>query len=84
LKDGKDIGRRHVFIRFSPGSLAPCFYGSPSSPMALKAPMDDRLAFTLDFQHNYDIIGHPIPAMEFPVDRIAVMQHYLKLLISVE
>ncbi|MGB2690220.1 MAG: hypothetical protein WBG61_09965 [Desulfobacterales bacterium] len=77
-------GRRHVYGRFSPGYLDPCFYCSPASPMEPKAYIDDRLDFTLDFQNDYDIIGHQIPAMGFLADQIAIMQHYMNLLSSVE
>jgi hypothetical protein len=52
--------------------------------MELKAYIDDRLAFTLDFQNNYDIIGHQILAVGFPADQIAVIQNYMNLLGSLE
>ena len=40
--------------------------------------------FTLDFQNDYDIIGHQILAMGFLADQITVMQHYMNLLNPVE
>jgi hypothetical protein len=52
--------------------------------MEPKAYIDDRLDFTLDFQNDYDIIGHQIPAMGFLADQIAIMQHYMNLLSPVE
>ena len=44
----------------------------------------DPIAFALDFQNDYDIIEHQIPAMGFLADQIAVMHYDMNLLSSVE
>jgi hypothetical protein len=64
-----DPEHRNVYGRLSPGCLDPCFYCAPTSPADLKAQIDDRLAFTLDFQNDYDIVRHQTLAMGFLADQ---------------
>jgi len=65
-----DSNGQHVYGRFSPGYLDPCFYCSPIPPWALKRHIDDRLPFALDFQNDYDTIKQQILAMGYLADQL--------------
>jgi len=62
--------RQHVYGRFSPGYIDPCFYCAPTSPRALKKHVDDQLPFALDFENDYDTIKQQTLAMGYLADQL--------------